>query len=241
MKTITIIYLGFLLALMSCKKNKHNIVHVKGRVLDYVTREPIDSARVLLYFGFNAGASVGVLGTPNDKKSNYTEKIVYTNSKGEYDLSIEGEIAYGYIYARKEGYLSYENSYETKKGINYLEDNSPKIPIGTTENVELYMTPEVNVTLEFYSKKFKSNEIKYVDYFAYSYYTNGQAKVPNGSAMRKDSLPNSLLSPKEKAISDSKLDVEYSFSTNTGEGKRDTVTVQLSGKKDHYFVIDLDK
>ena len=235
-----------LLSTLACKKDKNEVVHVKGRVLDYTTREPLDSVKVIMYYGFDAGSTVGVLGTPNNNKKNYQEVIAYTNAKGEYDVLLEGDLTYGVINFFKDKYHGTENSHTPGLEPSYRGRIAVEFPTGNFENVELYMTPLIEVRLQFKTLKYKiPEEINDVRYKINTYYPNGRSYGTSSSSFHydRDSLPNSLVDTENYPnvlLSDSKLDIEYDkYRSNIFIGSN-KVSFQLKGKEDQYFVIDMD-
>ena len=233
-----------LLSTLACKKDKNEVVHVKGRVLDYATREPLDSVKVLLFFGFDAGSTVGVLGTPNSNKKNYQEVIAYTNANGEYDVMIEGDLTYGYVEFFKDKYHGTENSYTPGLDPSYTGNIAVEFPTGDFENVELYMTPLVLFKVEFKSLKYKIPEvISSIDYHIQTYYPSGHSytKQPFTSNY-VDSLPNSLIDYDYPfgILTDSKVDIEYVVPAENGFYVTKNASFQIKGKDVPYFLVDMD-
>ena len=232
-----------LLALAACKKEELRTAHYRGRVLDYATREPLDSVRLLMSFGFDAGSSTGVLGTPSKSKNNYKEVIAYTNSNGEFDLFLD-DVEYTNLSYRLEGYLSSGSTFEKEK-YNASEGIDPITPLGKFDNVELYMTPQIKVKTTFTSNKHNLKEdIVYSSYTIISHFPDGSewGGCRDCPLNNSDSIPNSLSSyGTGKMPSDSKCNISFEGRKKNGDVISYSTSFDLKGKKDYHFIVDIDK
>lgn len=88
------------LVFSKCKKDEPLTI-VEGQVINYGSKEPIDSAIVTLQSGVGSGTPISDFGS-NKTKGNGSENITYTDKNGYFKIQLHGEQPF--LFCGKKGY-----------------------------------------------------------------------------------------------------------------------------------------